>query len=69
MTAPPRPTSRRRVLGRLAGTTAAAAAVTVLPAAAVERASSPPPPDGDDHRQRGYTESEHVRRYYRLARF
>jgi hypothetical protein len=68
MTAPPRSTPRRRVLGRLVGGTAAAAAVTVLPAAAVERASTSSPPGGDD-RQHGYSESEHVRRYYRLARF
>ena len=69
MTAPSRPTSRRQVLGRVAGTTAAAAAVSVLPAAAVQRDSTPRLGEGDGQRQRGYTESEHVRRYYRLARF
>jgi hypothetical protein len=62
--------SRRKLLGR-AGQTAAAAAtlVAVGPVRAVDpvprTAATSPEPSGP----KGYHETEHTRRYYRLARY
>jgi hypothetical protein len=61
--------SRRQLLGRASQAAAAAAAVAVVgpidAVAATEAAIAPPaesPP-------KGYHETEHTRRYYRLARY
>lgn len=62
------PTRRRQVLGAIAAASAGVAVARVLPPATVERTSEAPAQPGR-RGSRGYEATEHVRCYYRLARF
>ncbi|MDB5911789.1 MAG: hypothetical protein JWP22_464 [Ramlibacter sp.] len=71
MPIPPLPEpSRRRLLGRASQTAAAAAAVTLIgPTAAIAAPPLAEPITSGPALPKGYHETEHTRRYYRLARY
>ncbi|HZY18274.1 MAG TPA: twin-arginine translocation signal domain-containing protein [Ramlibacter sp.] len=60
--------SRRDALGRLAAAAAAGAASTALPTQVQAQAPTTPVPAGDAAAD-GYHVTDHVRRYYKLARY